>query len=269
MSQTAFAIGNGLPGGGPIGVAVQLRMLADHGFTTGPASAALGINSVWNTLVLVAMAVVGVVGLVVAGGVDAWGAVVAAAAVVLFAVGVRLLVRLFRDEDVAARIGGLADRLQRWVAGLRGREPERDLSAELLRFRSSTHDVVAERAVPITATNALSYLMGFAVFFFAVRGTEVDADTQVRFAEVFGAYTLGRLGGFIPLTPGGLATVDALIVALLAAFGAQQSEALAATLVWRMCTYAPQLIIGIIAYLRWRRRRNKAERAARRSSRTP
>ena len=72
VSQTAFAIGNGLPGGSAIGLAVQFRMLGDHGVRSGPASAALGINSVWNALVLVAMAIVGVVGVVVAGEVDAW-----------------------------------------------------------------------------------------------------------------------------------------------------------------------------------------------------
>ena len=47
----------------------------------------------------------------------------------------------------------------------------------------------------------------------------------------------------IPLTPGGLGTVDAALTALLVAFGLDQNDALAATLVWRACSWVPQVFL--------------------------
>ena len=56
--------------------------------------------------------------------------------------------------------------------------------------------------------------------------------------------------------------MDALITGLLVAFGTNEADALAATLVWRAATYLPQLLIGLLTYLAWRRRTRKADDVA-------
>ncbi len=63
-----------------------------------------------------------------------------------------------------------------------------------------------------------------------------------------------------PLTPGGLGTVDAALVALLVGFGADSSTALAADLIWRLVWFLPQLLVGLVAMgiYRWDRRRAAA-----------
>jgi uncharacterized membrane protein YbhN (UPF0104 family) len=45
---------------------------------------------------------------------------------------------------------------------------------------------------------------------------------------------------------------------MLTTFGMPNNDALAATLVWRAATYFPQVIIGVITMLLWRRERAKA-----------
>ena len=83
-------------------------MLGDYGFGSGPATAAIGITSVWNTLVTLGLPVLAVLALVVVGDVEAW--VWAAAAIGLVAVGltVGLLVLVFRSESAAHRVGEIS-----------------------------------------------------------------------------------------------------------------------------------------------------------------
>ena len=81
-------------------------------------------------------------------------------------------------------------------------------------------------------------------------------------AEAFAAFAISRLGTMIPLTPGGLGTVDAALTALLVAFGLDQNDALAATLVWRACSWVPQVFLGVGTFLWWRRNAHKAPIAA-------
>ena len=101
-------------------------------------------------------------------------------------------------------------------------------------------------------------MTSFAILFIALRGVEAGEPNPTTFAQAFAAFALGRLGSFIPVTPGGLGTVDAAIVGILTAFGANSSDALAADLVWRALTYVPQIVIGIVTFLIWRRRQARA-----------
>jgi uncharacterized protein (TIRG00374 family) len=258
VRQTSFAISNGVPAGGAFGLGVQYTMLGDYGFGSGPATAAIGITSVWNSLVTLALPVLAVAGLVVAGDPQGW--VISAAAVGLVAVGlaVGLLVLVFRSESAAARMGHAADRLVTWLAGLIRKDVHLGLTEGLMGFRQSTIDVVRERAVRITLTNLLQQLVQFLVLFVALRGIQAASGTTTSFVEVLVAFSVGRLGSFIPLTPGGLGTVDALITGILVSFGAMESDALAATLLWRASTFFPQIFIGIGTFLYWRRRKTKA-----------
>lgn len=257
VRNTSFAISNGVPAGGAFGLGVQYKMLGDYGFGSGPATAAIGITSVWNTLVTLGLPVLAVLALVVVGDVEAW--VWGAAAIGLVAVGlaVGLLVLVFKSESAAHRVGEMADGLVTRLAHVVRKEVDLDLVTKLLSFRTSTIDVVSERARAITLTNVLQQLTQFLVLFIALRGIQADVATQTTAAEAFVAFSVGRLGSFIPLTPGGLGTVDALITGILVGFGAVEANALAATLVWRAATFFPQIFIGIGTFLFWRRRSRK------------
>jgi len=73
-----------------------------------------------------------------------------------------------------------------------------------------------------------------------------------RTAEALAAFSFARVASFIPITPGGLGTVDAALTALLTGYGATSSQALAADLMWRAATYLPQVLLGVLTFLWWR-----------------
>jgi Predicted integral membrane protein len=61
----------------------------------------------------------------------------------------------------------------------------------------------------------------------------------------------------IPITPGGVGTVDAFMIAILTGNGTADGAATAADLVWRASSFVPQIAIGVIALILWYRRAGK------------
>jgi len=90
------------------------------------------------------------------------------------------------------------------------------------------------------------------VLFVALRITEQGTTGEVAFFAAFAAFALARLASFIPVTPGGLGTVDAALTGLLIAFGATNTDALAATLLWRAASWVPQVLLGVVTLVIWR-----------------
>jgi len=271
VRQTSFMISNVIPAGGAFGLAVQYAMLSDYGYGPAATSAAIGATSTWNLMVTLTLPVVAVVLLVFTGGATAnevTGAVVGVVAVVVM---VGLFALVLRSEAAARRLGGVGDRLVTWFTHRfrRGQGKDKDKAAaaadaddsvpetavtdSLVRFRDQLYDLVRDRWHLITVTSVAQQLCQFAILlvaFYAIGGSNTGVDPT----QVFAAFALARLAGFIPITPGGLGTVDAALVALLVSYGADQNVALAADLVWRAASYFPQVFIGIGTFLYWRRR---------------
>jgi uncharacterized protein (TIRG00374 family) len=260
VRQTSYAISNAIPGGGTFGLGVQYTMLSDYGVAGGPAAAAIGVTTVWNTLVTLALPVLAVVGIAATGDLQPWVVSAAVVGLIAVAIAVAALVLIFRSEGAARWLGGVAETVVAGAARLVGKRVSPDITSPLLTFRTSTDGLIRRRVVAITVSNTVQQLAQFAVLYVALRGIQGEVHTIAT--EAFVAYAVGRLGGFIPLTPGGLGTVDALITAILVAFGADEAQALAAALVWRAATYFPQMLLGIGTFLVWRRRREKAGAAA-------
>ena len=104
----------------------------------------------------------------------------------------------------------------------------------------------------MTATVLASQLAVFVLVLFCTRAVGIPAS-KVSFLEVLLSFAVARLAGAIPVTPGGLGTVDAAFIGMLTAFGATSDDALAADLVWRATTYFPPILIGVVTYVLWRR----------------
>ena len=85
------------------------------------------------------------------------------------------------------------------------------------------------RAIPaVTLSTLLLQLTSWAILLLALRGL-TRAGAAVTWSESLAAFSFARVVSFIPVTPGGLGTVDAALTALLTGFGASSSQALAAT----------------------------------------
>ena len=76
---------------------------------------------------------------------------------------------------------------------------------------------------------------------------------EVTGIEAFAAWSLIRLLGSLPLTPGGVGIVELGLTGLLVGFGGQQDEIVAAVLVYRFLTMVPTLVLGLAAAVTWRR----------------
>jgi uncharacterized protein (TIRG00374 family) len=248
VRQTSFMISNAVPAGGAFGLGVQYAMLSGYGFGAAEASSAIAVTSVWNLLVTLALPALGLLVVLIEGDATSNQIIGAVGGLVAIVAIVGAMVVVLRSESWARRIGGWGDAV---VHRFRPSSADDAVTAGVVRFRVQTYDVVAKRWRSLTVTNFAQQFSQFFVLLVAVYGLG-GRSTGVNPAEVFAAFAIARLAGFIPVTPGGLGTVDAALVALLSAFGMDKNLALAADLLWRAATFIPQIVIGIITFLIWR-----------------
>jgi uncharacterized protein (TIRG00374 family) len=160
---------------------------------------------------------------------------------------------VLRSEGGARTVGRWADRLVNPLTRRLARGRTIDLSGKLLDFRSSVVGVMQTRWLLVTLSTLLLQLTSWAILVLALRGLQAGAGgVMVTWTEALAAFSFARVASFIPITPGGLGTVDAALAALLTGFGATSSQALAADLVWRAASYVPQVLLGALTFLWWR-----------------
>lgn len=253
VRQTSFAISNAVPAGGAVGLGVQYGMLDSYGFGAGAAASAIAIVSVFNVFATLVMPVLGVVALLASGAVKGSYVLVAAIGVVAIGVALVAFAVVLRSEGGARTVGRWADRLVNPLTRRLARGRTIDLSGKLLDFRSSVVGVMQTRWLLVTLSTLLLQLTSWAILVLALRGLQAGADgVGVTWTEALAAFSFARVASFIPITPGGLGTVDAALAALLTGFGATSSQALAADLVWRAASYVPQVLLGALTFLWWR-----------------
>lgn len=255
IRQTSFMISNAIPAGGAVGLAVQYAMLGSYEITATAATAGIAVTSVWSLFMTMALPVLGVLAAAMTGEVKpAWiqaavlGLVALIATIVLFWL-------ILRSEQSARKVSG-------WLAKLAGPVTRRmkkapDITAMILHFRDQVVDVVMARWKWITGSNLIVVFAQFGVLYVAILAVSGGQD-PVSPAAAFAAFGISRLASMIPITPGGLGTVDAALIAILAGFGMDQNDAVAADLVWRACSFIPQVVIGIGTFIYWRVRQARA-----------
>jgi len=253
VRQTSFAISNAVPAGGAIGLGLQYGMLNSYGFGAGAAASAIAIVSVFNVFATLVMPVVGVLALLASGVAEGTYVLLAAVGVLAIGVAVVAFTMVLRSERGARTVGHWADRLAGPLTRRLRHGRTVDLTGKILDFRSGVVDVMQTRWLQVTLSTLLLQLTSWAVLILALRGLEAGTGTvTVTWTEALAAFSFARVASFIPITPGGLGTVDAALASLLTGYGATSSQALAADLVWRAATYVPQVLLGVLTFLWWR-----------------
>lgn len=163
---------------------------------------------------------------------------------------------ILRSEQSAQRISVILARLAGPVTRRMKHAP--DIPAMILHFRGQLVDVVRDRWKWITGSNLIVVLAQFLVLYIAVLAVSGPGSTTISVFAAFAAFGISRLASMIPITPGGLGTVDAALIAILVGFGMDQNDAVAADLVWRAASFIPQVIIGIGTFIAWRVRQARA-----------
>jgi uncharacterized membrane protein YbhN (UPF0104 family) len=253
--ETNSAIASVLPAGGAFAVGVTYQMLGSWGFSNASITELIGISGIWNFGVKLTMPVASVL-LLLATGVKSRQLVIAAAVglAVCLVAGVLIGLVLWR-ETVARALGNIADEVASWILRPFGKGPVTSLGPMLVEVRRQTIDVARTRWFMLTWTAIFSQLAVFLVFVLSMRFAGIPAS-QVSLAVVFAAFAFGMLAGSIPVTPGGLASADAVYIAVMAAAGAPSSVAVAGDLVFRTLTYLLPIPAGAITYVIWRRKKS-------------
>ena len=251
INQAAFAISNGVPGGGAVGLAFQYGMLATYKVAPASATSAITAVGIWSTFVSLGFPILGVVALVIGGENGSsyiWAGILGLAILVGVIVGFTLLMR---SESAAKWMGRVGNKI---IGPFRGKIKALatiDLIAPLVSFRESMYDVLKRRWSALSAAQIAVSFTQFLVLYVALRGIQGWDEPGTSMWLVFAAFSISQLGMMIPITPGGLGTVDAVMISLLVKFGADSGEATAADLVWRASSYIPQITIGIISLVAW------------------
>ena len=158
----------------------------------------------------------------------------------------------FWSAHLARKVGDLAARLVSWLKRLFRRRPVKWGGEAFVRFREETIGLLRRRWHVLTLATLVGHLSVFAVLLVSLRVLDVPAS-EVTWIEAFAAWSVIRVLGSLPITPGGLGIVELGLTSLLVGFGGGQAEVVAAVLVYRFLTIVPTLLLGMAAAATWRR----------------
>jgi len=269
LNQGAFAISNGVPVGGAFGLGVQYAMLGSYGVEPTASTAAITAVGVWSIFVTIGLPILGVEAIQLSGQAASsyvWPGVLG---LLILALAIVSFVLIVRSQNAARRIGSIGN----WIGAPFDRRFRKGRSVDFvpmaLRFRSDIADLVTRRWPAITGAQLSVSFTQFLIFYMSLRGVEGWGSAGTSLLVAFGSFAVAQIGLMIPITPGGLGTVDAAMIAFLTALGVDAGAATAADLVWRAASFVPQIIIGVVALITWSRRgtRALAERGAARRER--
>ena len=233
-------------------------MLASYRISGSAATAAITAVGLWSIFVSLGLPILGVAALSIEGGNSSYNWVAPLGLGILVVV-IGGFVLIMRSPKIAVGIGNLGNKLINPLRGRISKLKDLDLVKPISKFRSDMYDVLRKRWLFLTVAQLAVILTQFAIFYAALRGVEGwDSNDGTSPLAAFAAFATSQIMLMVPITPGGLGTTDALMIALLQSMGVSGSVAQAADVVWRMASYLPQIIIGIIALVLWFRRANRA-----------
>jgi uncharacterized protein (TIRG00374 family) len=240
------ALGQAVPAGAAAGATLQYRMLKGADIDT--AEAGSGIAAATG-LQYASLAALPVIALPLVAGRGAPPNLLKAAwiGVAAFVVIVSLLAVLMLWQRAPTIVG----RGIQWLLNLRPKHsPVENLPERLRHQRDQIADELGEHWVPslLAAVGKWAFDFGALLAALAAAGAKPDP------ALILLAYTASAVLTMIPITPGGLGFVEAGLGATLALAGIGASEAVVATLQYRLVAYWLPLLLGPLAAVLYRRR---------------
>ena len=254
VTQASTASTYVAPGGVAVGMALSYAMLRAWGFVSAAVGLAVALTGVWNQLAMLAFPTLALVLLTFTGDAHTALDTVAFLGLGIFLVLVAAFAAALSTPRLARRLGDLAARIVSWAKRLIRRNPVRWDGESFVRFRDRTNALLRRRWHVLTLATLAGHLTVFLVLLTSLRVLDVSGG-EVSTVEAFAAWSLARLLGSIPITPGGLGVVELGLTTALVGFGGGQVEVVAAVLVYRFLTIVPTLVIGLLAGVTWKRYR--------------
>jgi uncharacterized protein (TIRG00374 family) len=214
----------------------------------------VAVTGVWNQLAMLAFPTIALVLLTLTGDSHTALDTVAYLGLVIFVVVIAAFAAALSSPALARRVGDLAARMVSWGKRLIRRKPVAWNGESFVRFRERANALLKRRWHVLTLTTLAGHFTVFLVLLTSLRVLDVSGS-EVSAVEAFAAWSLVRLLGSIPITPGGLGVVELGLTTALVGFGGDQVEVVAAVLVYRFLTIVPTLVIGLLAGVTWKRYR--------------
>lgn len=264
---TAQIVGNSVskivPGGSPMGAAMQYRMLLVAGMDASRIGTGTAAASLINVATLFALPVLALPAIVGGAAVDRGLTRAAWLGVALFVllIGGGAVLLLF-DRPILG-VAHLVERIRNAV--LRRRPPLTGVGERLTAERDTVRATLGARWGQAVLRSA-----GNVVFdYLALLAALVASGARPRPSLVLLAYVASVILGMIPLTPGGLGFVEAGLAAMLVLAGVPGPAATLATLAYRLVSYWGPIVAGPFAYALFRRRVSRWRARQRRAAAGP
>jgi uncharacterized protein (TIRG00374 family) len=220
----------------------------------------VALTGTWNQLFLLGAPAVGLALLTHAGGSNRLLQTVALIALATFVVALVAFGAALSREHLARRVGDLAARLASWGLRLIRRKGVEWDGESLVAFRRDAVGLLRRRWWVLTFATLAGQLSVFLVLVVCLRTLGVS-ESEVTLTEAFAAWTLVRLLGSLPITPGGIGIVELGLTGALVGFGGNNEGVVAAVLLYRVLTVLPTLVLGLVAGALWRRLRPRQAEA--------
>ena len=258
VTQTSTALSIVVPAGLAAGMASSYGMLRTWGFASRDVARAVTLTGLWNQFLNLSFPIVAVFLLSTTGGDSRVLSLAAFVGTAVLGVVVAGLVVVLASKRLAEDIGDLAARLANRALGKVRRGPVSWGGQAFERFRREAGELLRRRWLALTAVSLAGSLTVFLVLVLSLRALDVPAS-QVTVVEAFAAWSLVRLLGTIPITPGGIGIIELGLTGALIGFGGDNTAVVAAVLVYRFLTMVPTLVVGLLAATTWRRHRRAVE----------
>ncbi len=250
MNLSGSAVANAVPFGGAVGIGATFAQALSWGFDTASITLSVLVSGVWNVFAKLSFPIVALLLLTIAGR-SAQGLEIASfigVGIVLAAVAA--FVAVMRSEELAVRVGTIAERPVNLGRRVLRRPPSHAVVDRVLEFRHRSRLLIRSRWLGLTIWMALYKLTSFFLELACLRAVGITAD-EVPWVGVLAAYAFGELLTAIPLTPSGVGFVEAGNAGLLTAFGVPAESALAAVFLFRAFDYLIEIPAGGLAWLVW------------------
>jgi len=254
LTQASTASTYVLPGGAAVGIGVSFGMLRGWGFTGRPVTLALAVTGIWNQFAMLAFPIIALALLTQSKEQNPLLQTVAFIGVAILVVSAAGFAAGLTSDRLAKWVGDTAarvvTRLKGWIRG----KPVKWDGRSFVSFRHEAVGLLKRRWHVLTLAVLAGQLTVFLVLFTCLRVFGVSAG-EVSAIEAFAAWSLVRLLGSIPITPGGIGIVEVGLTTALVGFGGDNAEVVAAVLVYRFLTIVPTLTLGLLAGATWKRLR--------------
>ena len=159
-----------------------------------------------------------------------------------------MLVLVLYSDGLAHEVGDAVARFVSWARARVRRGPVAWGGPSFARFRGEAVDLLARRWHVLTLATFAGSLTVFLLLVLSLRAVGVPA-AEVTVVEAFAAWSLVRIIGAMPITPGGFGIVELGLTTALVAFGGANAGVVAAVLIYRFLTVVPTLVLGGLAAL--------------------